>query len=222
MSKKIFVLVAALVVLVVAAVALTGCNMGTTQGTGPMVTHEISADGFTGINITGAYNLTFTQASYFSVTLEIQENLIQHLDTNVRGGVLHVGFSRGISTTGGNTPRLYISAPYLDSLLVEGAASADMTLDVDTLDVEIEGAGNVTLTGTANTLNVVIEGAGNIRAFDMVARDVVINLEGAGNADVHATDTLNASISGVGRIRYDGSPTVTRNISGLGTVTGRN
>jgi len=221
MNKRFYALV---VMLVVAVAVFAGCNAigGSVQGTGPMVSHDITAEGFTGLSIDGGYDLTFTQSPYFSVSIEIQDNLFEHLDASVRGGVLNIGFSRNISTTSGNTPRLYVSAPYLDSLNVRGAVNANITLDADELDVDVSGAGNVNLSGSANNLRISIEGAANISAFDMVARDVTISLEGAGNADVNATETLNASLSGVGRIRYDGDPVVTRNVTGLGTISRRN
>jgi len=210
-----------------AILLLSGCiriggGVGGVQGTGAMVPHEISAEGFTGLSISGGFDLTFTQAPYFSVTMNIQENLINYLETPVRGDVLHLGFSRNISTTGGNTPRINIYAPYLDSLDVRGAVNANMVLYVERLDIEVAGAANLNLSGSAETLNISAEGAANIDAFDMTARDVTVSLEGAGNVDVHATDTLNASLTGVGRVRYDGDPAVTRSVTGLGTVSRRN
>jgi len=225
MKTRIYVV---LLMLVAAAVVFAGCNFNiggdsnnVVRGTGNRVPHTIDADGFTGINISGAYDLTFQQASDFSVILEVHENLLEYLETEVRSGVLHVGFARRITLAGDSTPRLRVYAPYLDSLVAEGAVSANMELHVDRLDINIAGAANVNLVGSTNTLNIHAEGAADINSFDMAASDVTLTMEGAGNADIYASETLHVSLSGVGRVRYDGDATVTRNIAGLGSIARR-
>ena len=220
--KKIY----GFILLAAAALMLSGCvSMAggrAVSGSGPMVLHEIPAQGFTGLYIGGGYDLTFHQAPEFSVSIEVQENLFNYLEAQVRSGVLHLSFSRNITTTPGNTPRVRVYAPYLDSLSVRGAVNANMDLHVSRLDIDISGAGNLTLVGSADVLDINAGGAANINAFDMIARDVLVNMNGAGNADVYASNTLDVDISGVGRVRYDGDPVVTRNITGLGSISRRN
>jgi len=222
MRKKIFALV---LIFALAVVTLSGCvintGRGAVTGRGRMETHTIQVEGFTGLNISGGYEITFRQSPNYSVTLEIQGNLFEHVEANVRGGVLHIGSSRGFNTGVRNTPRLYVYAPSLESLTVAGAVSGDIDVNTESLNIDVSGAANLTLYGSADMLNISASGAANVNGFEMTATNAVINVAGAGNIDVYASNTLNVTLSGVGRVRYDGNPQVTRNVSGLGSVSSR-
>ncbi|MCL2621403.1 MAG: DUF2807 domain-containing protein [Defluviitaleaceae bacterium] len=218
---SVFVLAASLLV-------FAGCdgNIGinTVRGTGSMNTHTIDASDFTGLNISGAYYVTFRQADDFSVTLEIQDNLMNYVETSVRGGVFHLGSTRNFNTARGNTPRLYVYAPTLDELRTSGAVSANVTVDLDGKHLEIHssGAADITLVGSADSLDIRTSGASNVDAFEFIVLDATINVSGAGDVRVYASNTLDANISGAGTVRYDGNPSVSRSISGAGSIRSRN
>jgi hypothetical protein len=205
---------------------LCGCSVNTSngrtvRGTGRLVEYTLDVAGFTGIETGGAYILTFRQAPTFSVTLEIQKNLFRHVEAEVRGGILYVDSNRPFNTTSGNTPRLVVSAPDLNSLAIAGAVSANIELETDRLHVNVTGAASLTLTGTANRMDISSAGAANVNAFEMITNHVTINTAGAGNIDVYASETLDVTITGAGRVRYDGDPQLTRSILGVGMVTKR-
>jgi len=183
-----------------------------------MVFHDITEVGFTGLNISGGYDLAFRQSPDFSITLEIQSNLFNHIETSVRGGVFYLSATRSFTTTSGNTPRLVVYAPDLNSLHFAGAIDADIYLHVDRLDVSVAGAADVTLAGSAETLNIETAGASDVNAFELIAANATISVAGAGDAEIYATDTLDISIAGVGNVRYGGDAVVTRSVAGLGSV----
>ncbi|MCL2199756.1 MAG: DUF2807 domain-containing protein [Defluviitaleaceae bacterium] len=215
-------------VLIFTALALfAGCvsaNPGvrSVRGRGNMETHTIRATGFTGLHISGGYELVVGQADSFSVNMYIQSNLFEFVEAEVRDGVLYISSTRNFNTGARNTPRLYVNAPDLNSIFVQGAVDADIVLDVATLEIDVAGAANVILAGgRAETLSISIAGAANVEAFNFTATHATVNVAGAGNADIYATDTLNVSIAGVGSVRYDGGAEVTRSVAGLGTVRRR-
>lgn len=105
------------------------------------------------------------------------------------------------------------------SMLLDGSSSADFdALQTDELVVDLRGASSLVGKGTARRQTYRIDGAGNVdaRAIRGVAAQVVIN--GTGEVFVHADQTLNAEISGVGTIRYAGQPKITKKINGVGSV----
>ena len=63
-----------------------------------------------------------------------------------------------------------------------------------------------------------ISGAGHVDADDLKAQNVDFKVEGFGTGTVYAVNKLNASIEGVGKVRYKGNPKVTQYIDGLGSV----
>jgi len=221
MKKFVLLTLASVLALAIFSSCTINSGLNSITGEGDMEMHTIDATDFTGINLGGAFDVVFRQAPEFSVELEIQSNLFAHVETEVRNNVLRIDSNRNFNTVRGNTPRLTITAPDLDSLNVRGAANADFILDADNLSIEVTGAANITLEGTANRLNITSSGAANIDAFDLIAQNANITLNGAGNIDVYAAETLDARLNGVGRIRYDGDATVNRTVAGLGRISRR-
>ena len=85
--------------------------------------------------------------------------------------------------------------------------------------VAISGAGDVLLKGFTTSQEVRIQGAGNYHAFDFKSVDATASVSGTGSQEVRASNSLKASIAGLGTIRYRGNPvTITRSVSGLGTI----
>jgi Putative auto-transporter adhesin, head GIN domain len=83
----------------------------------------------------------------------------------------------------------------------------------------IEGSGDVTAAGNADKVDIEISGSGDVRARKLVAREVDVRVIAAGDADVHATEKLTATVTGSGDIRYAGSPKkVERNVKGSGSI----
>jgi hypothetical protein len=65
----------------------------------------------------------------------------------------------------------------------------------------------------------VVSGAGDVRLDQLVAREAKVEVSGAGSVHVHATDSLTASVSGVGDVVYSGRPEdVQKDVSGVGDV----
>lgn len=101
---------------------------------------------------------------------------------------------------------------------VEGGAKIEMNLKAN--DIEIYGEGGVLfdLSGVAESLNVKVTGAGHVDAEDLKTKDVTFAIEGVGTGSVYATQSLDAKIQGVGKVKYKGDPKVTQYIDGLGSV----
>ena len=108
-----------------------------------------------------------------------------------------------------------------ESLTVRVSGAGDVLItDVDAqqVTVQIDGTGSVQLRGEADQVDVHIEGAGEFHGDQLTTRTAVAGIDGAGDITVHATDTLDASITGAGTIRHTGDAEVTENIDGLGEV----
>jgi cytoskeletal protein CcmA (bactofilin family) len=104
------------------------------------------------------------------------------------------------------------------SMDVEGGAKIELDIKADNLEIVGEGGFLFELNGVAENFNVKISGAGHVDADDLKAQNVDFKVEGFGTGTVYAVNKLNASIEGVGKIRYKGNPKVTQYIDGLGSV----
>jgi hypothetical protein len=102
-----------------------------------------------------------------------------------------------------------------------GSALAIDDLRATSLRVDGSGALDAKLAGRVEKEEVTISGAGSYRAERLVASNATVSVSGIGNVIVHATGTLDASISGAGIIEYAGDPVVTEHVSGIGRVKRR-
>ena len=103
-------------------------------------------------------------------------------------------------------------------IMVTGAARLDFEIEAKKLIIDLSGASECDFRGKVDEFRVHLSGAGDIDALDLIARDVEIDLSGAGGARVNAKDRLDVSISGLGSVRYRGEPEIHKNISGLGSL----
>jgi hypothetical protein len=75
--------------------------------------------------------------------------------------------------------------------------------------------------GSAAKHDVWARGAGDVDAFGLQSRDAVVRLTSSGSVKVHATSTLDVTLTGGGDVQYRGSPRVTKNVTGSGRVVPR-
>lgn len=104
------------------------------------------------------------------------------------------------------------------TLDLNGAAEADLHLQVNTLTVDAKGASSLELQGTAESAHITIAGAGELDAESFVVQDMHINCAGASVAEVHVQRELWAQAAGASKITYKGSPTIKQNMAVGGSI----
>ena len=84
---------------------------------------------------------------------------------------------------------------------------------------KVSGAAELSMNGEVDDLEIRVSGAGDIDTRDLQAKHVKVRLSGAGNANITATESLDAEVSGVGNIDYWGDPEKKHtSVSGLGNI----
>ena len=101
---------------------------------------------------------------------------------------------------------------------LNGAAQADLHLNVQHLTVEAKGASKLDLEGTAEQVNITIAGAGEVDAEELVTQVMHINCAGASKAEVNVTDELWAQAAGVSFISYHGTPRIKQKMAVGGSI----
>jgi hypothetical protein len=188
----------AVVVLAVATVVDDGTPSSTVRGSGHAVTERRTIPPFTAIDLAGTNAVTVRVGSPRSVAVTADDNLLDRVTTAVRSGRLVIGDAGSFTTRA--PMRVAVSVPSLDA-------------------VELSGTGSVTVRGvTTSPLSVNLSGTGRLDAHDFVAGDVTVLLGGTGDVRVHATSTLDATLTGTGSIHYSGHPRVTARTTGTGSI----
>lgn len=191
------------------------------QGSGRVVRQERSVGDFHAVRLEGLGEVLLSAAPARSVEVEADDNLEHRVRTEVKHGVLIVGLDPGSYSD--FTLRVRVGAPALDRIELTGAGEIEGRIsDVDALAVSLSGTGAITLDGYAGDLTVDVDGAGAFHGFGLTSSDCTARLAGAGRIEVTATEALDATVTGLGSIRYDGAPdTVETAVSGLGSILPR-
>jgi hypothetical protein len=198
--------------------------------------------GFDRVNWKGVGRLTIEQGDRESVTVEAPDRIIDTILTEVRGGELlirHEWSWKSITFIPGETIAVRVVAKEVrevkcagagtatglnlktEALSVElsGAGSLSIGVDVSALMAKVSGAGSLTVSGQADRQEVTLSGVGSYKARQLQSREASVRVSGAGGAEVNVSERLEATINGVGAIRYLGNPEVREHTPGLGKVS---
>jgi hypothetical protein len=133
------------------------------------------------------------------------------LDGNLTGNAEIKTSGSGNITAAANASTLYTS--------VSGSGSIKSSVSASQLNAAVSGSGALTLNGSVKNANIKVSGSGHIRAHDLKADTIDATVSGSGNIYVVAHKSINARVSGSGRLIYTGNPTnVNSSTSGSGRV----
>ncbi len=200
----------------------TGKDSLTEYGSGNLITQQRTAGECTGINIKYAANIILTQDTIQTIKVEADDNIIDDVVTEKQNDILVCGLRK--KNYSNVTINIYVSLKLIKELTIEGAGNISVHYPVNCTAIEcaITGAGNITLTGKADSMSCKVAGAGNIEAFDFKVKNCSAILTGTGYLNIFVSQSLYASIIGIGNITYDGNPSsVTTSITGMGNITKR-
>ncbi len=231
--------IAMTVSLIVLAGLLSACTFGVVVGSGRTTTETRAVSDFNAVDFAFIGDLSITQGNEESLTITGDDNIVPLIRTTVRDGVLHIDASpanigrtviplryeltvkelNAVSLSGlGNIEVDSLESPDV-SLGLSGAGSLNVgNLAANNLAVNMSGLGSANLAGEVNRQAVNVSGAGSYYARDLRSQATAVQISGLSSAEVQAVETLDASISGAGSIKYAGDPQVSQNISGLGSI----
>jgi hypothetical protein len=202
------------------------CELGI-DGSGHAVSERREVAAFTGVSAEAPFDVHVEVVAGARTQVEVHcdDNLVRHIETEVRGGTLHVRERRNLDpdapcfvavTTDGLTDvalegpgDLDVSGALTDlhavrldgpgDLEVEGIAAAG-------LEVDLSGPGDLDLQGRVDELHVHGSGPGDVQASDLEARAVFVIAEGPGDIVVRATEACTVALEGPGDVVVLGAP----------------
>lgn len=203
--------------------------------------------GFHAVDVGGSFDVYITQGSSESVKVEAPEEIIDHIISEVDNGVLKIynkndrNFHWGDLFGNHKKIVVYVAAKDLNAIAVSGSGdvyfkegirtnslrlkvsgSGDMygRVEVKTLESGISGSGDVKLVGRAESSAVSVSGSGDFEARGLVTVNTLVHVSGSGDASINASNSVSASVSGSGDVRYTGGAhNVSASKSGSGDVS---
>ncbi len=196
-----------------AAFVLIGCLAAPVAATAKDSEGNRSMDfrDFTIIDVSGVYKLDVVVGEEFSFKLAGEEALLDRADVQVVGRTLKLrtkkGSRGGESRVRQEAVRAIIRMPELEGLRVSGVASGSVKgIDSAVCDLSISGVGHIDLSGVCGSLTAELSGVGDLKAGGLRCRSVDVNVSGVGSAWVFASEEIDATVSGVGKLRVSGDP----------------
>jgi hypothetical protein len=188
------------------------------KGSGKMETRELDLADIDALDLGGAFEVDVTFGDKQRVTVTIDDNLWDLLEAEVHGGEFELGWKKSVRPADDCRAELVLRS--LDELHVSGAGEIRIRgFRGGDFEFGLSGAADLEMDGEADKLKVRVSGAGDIDARDLKAKHVDITISGAGNADVYASESVEAHVSGVGDIDVWGAPERQKTkTSGLGSI----
>lgn len=201
-----------------------GCRENTTYkiiGSGLAKTEIREMPFFSRVEVHGQGTLDLTVGPPTPLTIVADDNILPIITTTVADETLTI-CPMEASVKYENPLAVTAATPTLSAAHSFGSAEVVVrNVDNDHLDLAATGAGKIRAAGKATKLTLSIKGAATIDTTQLTADNVVISISGAGDAKVHAAKTLDVTIKGTASVEYLGDPTITKNISGVGSVEKR-
>jgi Putative auto-transporter adhesin, head GIN domain len=186
---------------------------------------EKTIENFDAIEMDGAFDVFLSSGTKSKVIIETTPSCEKEVKLEVKNGVLSISMISEI--VGKNRPKIniFLTAKEYKKIVSNGACTiisknmlvqntmsieangaSEFELDLQTKDINIEvhGASDINLKGSTNNFSIDSNGAATILAFGLIADSVVINTNGAGEAEVFANKSLKIENSGAGNVLYKG------------------
>ena len=199
------------------------------EGSGNVITKDISVKSFDELNASGVFNLLLSQGDKESLKIEADDNLLDLFIIENEGSTLTIKMKKNSNFNSKKQLKVYVTFKTLKSMdlgMVGGTSSdeklkfADLKLKnqsvgsvslnmtLQTLSMENQSVGSVKLEGSAENAVVKNNSVGSINAGNFVVQKMDIENNGVGSATVNAEKELKYSDSFLGKVSNKGNATV--------------
>jgi hypothetical protein len=208
-------------------------------GSGQVVERTVPTSPFDRLQVGAAFHVRVTLGEPESVTVRIDDNLVDRLDAAVVDETLHIRLEpptsvrdatleadvvvsalSGIEVAGASTVRVAGSLETDDLRLeVAGTSTLDLLVEATSIDLGVYGASTVTLGGSAAELRSIVAGASSVSALDLTTGTLDADIEGASTLIVNVTTSISARVSGASTLLYGGTPEIlSQDVTGASTI----
>ncbi len=233
------------IVLFASALLLGSCNFNVDlgpgiSGDGNVVTETRNSDApFTSIEIDRGLELELEQSADQSIAVIADQNLQDHISTQISNGVLTITTDENIRNA--SSQKIVVKMPKVTALQTSSAASiaskgwikgqdiaistssaseVRLAVEAENLTLESSSGSSMKLKGKALKLDVQTSSGSVIDAEQLLANDIICDASSGSTADLRPLVSLKASASSGSHISYRGAPkVVTKDAGSGGSIT---
>lgn len=187
---------AAILVLGLGSIACDDDDDGV-KGSGNVVTRDFEFTDFTKVRLSSAFDAEITRSDTYSVSVRVDDNILDLIEVDTSGDTLSVGAKSGASFRS-VTLEATITMLTMSGIELSGASSVDVTgFDgLGSLDVQVSGASSIDGDFEADSVDLSLSGASRIEG-EYEADSIDLALSGASNATLGGSaENLTLDVSG--------------------------
>ena len=226
-SKGLVVLMAVATALLVQGCVGYRVGFGGVRGSGRVTKEERSIRGVNAVELATSGELQIDVGVREELIIEAEDNLIDYLETDVRGGTLFIRTRSGVSINSTRPFKFYLTVRELDEIALSSSgdakapdleaqrfrvllsSSGDLRmgdLDAERVELRLSSSGDLSMGDIrANSLDVRISSSGNLLVAGGSVEKQTIEISSSGDYDAQDLDSVEAdarlSSSGNARIR---------------------
>jgi len=226
--RKLTVLLA----LICISIANAQWNKEKIKGNGVQATITRTTEPYDKISTGGSFNIELVSGKEGTITIEGDENIINHIVTEVVGNELKVHFEKDKSYNYKQDITITIPFEEISEIsfagsgnlitkdVITGSGNCTLELNAKNIIAKMAGSGNLKLSGTTSELEAKTAGSGDLNCTKLTSENANVTVAGSGSLEVNCTNNLIAKVAGSGNIQYKGKPkTIDSNVAGSGDIS---
>lgn len=193
----------------VIACSLVACSGQKVKGNGVILSQARSLPAFNKISVEGPFTLVVDRKSPSNVEVTGDSNLQQYVTTIVENNTLEIYTQKGFNLQPTGPIMIQVATKDLEQIAAKGnciVTAAD--LNTNNFEFDTKGSCQAMLSGRVDTAKYVVDGATRLDAKSLQAKQTQMDVKGAAQASVYATQKLEVKITGAGQVTYYGKPPV--------------
>ncbi len=196
-------------------------------GLGRDVEEERNIGNFNGIKVSSGIDISLTQGNKTKLVIRADEDLIDDVNSDVRGGILELSVDRkwfrsghveafitftDINMIHASAGSDVISDDFLkfNEIQLEASSGSDIKLELEAMEVDIRtsSGSDATLSGSCRDFTARASSGSDIDAYDFEVENAILDLSSGSDVKIWVTGSLEVEASSGSDVNYRGDPKV--------------
>lgn len=155
-------------------------------GTGSAVEQTRDVSGINAVELAMNGTLHISQGDTTSLRIEAQQNLLEYIQTDMRGDTLVIHTSPGTNVQSTRPIQYYLTIEKLEKIAISSSGDVEAgSLQSDSFSIKINSSGELSIDSLdCSSLDVEIESSGNTNISRLIAEKISVQISSSGNLKI--------------------------------------